>query len=389
MPGMKERFILILSASGGAGHLRAAEALHRAAGESELPLRTENHDCLDFTSRVFKNLYAESYLSIVNRAPELWGYFYKLAEHRPYTKKGLLKLFDQINYKRYLQSLIKLRPDAILCTHFLPFISISHTARKAGLSSPFFAATTDFDVHQYWVDPIVEKYYVYHEESAWQLDSKGVQRSKIFVKGIPLMPEFRETVGKERVRSSLEIEENRFTLLILSGGFGVGRVEEVVKSVSEGLEKFPAQEFTLLVVCGKNERAQSQLSRVRYPGNVHAKVFGFVKNIHQLMEASDLLISKSGGLTSAEAMAKSLPMIVIDPIPGQETRNADLIIEHGAGLRAINLPNLVFKLQRLIERPDILLTMRRSTAAIAKPNAAMEILQDVYESVEQRNGGKS
>jgi len=385
---MKKRFFLILSASGGAGHLRAAEALHRTASSSELPIHTENHDCLDFTTKVFKKIYAESYLSIVNRAPELWGYFYQLAEQRPYKKKGLLKIFDQVNYRRYLQTLVKFRPDAIICTHFLPFISISQEARKAGLKTPFFAATTDFDVHQYWVDPLIEKYYVYHEESSWQLQSKGIPPSRISAKGIPLVPEFQKSLAKDVARRQLRIEEGHFTLLILSGGFGVGRVEEVVRSVSDALEAFSPRKFTLLVVCGRNERAQSILSRAPFPDNIDPHIFGFVKNVHELMSASDLLVSKSGGLTSAEAMAKSLPMIVIDPIPGQETRNADLIVEHGAGWRAINLPNLIFKIRRLVEYPDILPAMRQSAATIAKPNAAYEILEDVHRHLERQNGGQ-
>ncbi|MEK7748557.1 MAG: hypothetical protein AAB269_00705, partial [Bacteroidota bacterium] len=134
---MNQRFILILSATGGAGHLRAAEALERAAQDINLPIRVENHDCLDFTSKTFKKLYAESYLSMVNKAPDVWGYLYQQSERKPYSKKGLLKLFDHLNYRRYLKTLIDLRPDAIICTHFLPFISVSNEVHRAGLKAPF------------------------------------------------------------------------------------------------------------------------------------------------------------------------------------------------------------------------------------------------------------
>jgi processive 1,2-diacylglycerol beta-glucosyltransferase len=123
---MKRLSLLILSASGGAGHIRAAEALHRTARQSNLPLTTEHYDCLDFTSKSFKRLYADTYLHLVNRTPELWGYLYQKAESKPYRKKGLLELFDHFNYKRYLQFLSRFRPDAIVCTHFLPYISVSN-----------------------------------------------------------------------------------------------------------------------------------------------------------------------------------------------------------------------------------------------------------------------
>jgi len=127
---MKKRFFLILSASGGAGHIRAAEALHQAAQSSGLPIESEHHDCLDFTSAVFKRIYSGSYLAMVNRAPELWGYLYGQAEKKPYSKKGLLKIFDHFNYGSYLSTLRSLQPDALICTHFLPFISISERIRR-------------------------------------------------------------------------------------------------------------------------------------------------------------------------------------------------------------------------------------------------------------------
>jgi processive 1,2-diacylglycerol beta-glucosyltransferase len=385
---MKERFFLVLSASGGAGHLRAAEALERSAAQTGFPIRILNYDCLDFTSKAFKKLYAESYLSMVNKAPDVWGYLYQQSEKKPYSKKGLLKLFDHLNYRRYLKTLTDFHPDAIICTHFLPFISVSNEVQHAGLKAPFFAATTDFDVHQYWVDNIVTRYYVFHEESSWQLHSKGVPSEKIFVRGIPLMPEFQIRLSREQVRQQLKIDKASFTVLALSGGFGVGRVEDIARQAVETMSEFSSQQFTLLVVCGKNEKVKHQLERMSTPHHVRLRVFGFVDNIYELMDASDLLISKSGGLTSAEAMAKALPMLIVDPIPGQETRNADLIIEHGAGWRAINLANLSYKLRLLIAKPETLSRMRTAASTLGKPNAATEILEDVYKFLEKRDGGR-
>ena len=158
---MKERFLLILSTSGGAGHIRAAQALHQAVRSSKLPIRSEHFDCLDFTSRLFKQLYSQSSLAMVNRIPELWGYFYTQTEKKPYAKKGLVKLFDHFNYQRYLNALRSKRPDAILCTHFLPYVSISERLHHTTMNAPIFAVTTDFDVHQLWVNPVVTRYHAH------------------------------------------------------------------------------------------------------------------------------------------------------------------------------------------------------------------------------------
>jgi processive 1,2-diacylglycerol beta-glucosyltransferase len=375
---IRKLFFLILSCSGGAGHIRAAQALHRTASSTGLPIRTEHHDVLNFTSRIFKRLYSESYLQMVNHAPELWGYLYNASERKPYEKKGILKIFDRLNYKHYLQILRDLNPDAIICTHFLPYISISNELRKNGIKAPVFAVTTDFDIHQLWIDPIVERYFVYHEESAWQLQSKNVSPEKIRISGIPVMPEFQSIKEHRLACKELGIDPNRFTILVLSGGFGIGRVKEIVEEVSITLSTFPRKKFNLLVVCGKNEKSRAELSGKRFPKNVDGRIFGFVDNVHELMDASDVLISKAGGLTSSEAMAKSLPMLIIDPIPGQESRNTDLIVEHGAGWKAINLANLSYKLRRILEEPSMLSNARAATRQLARPDAAAIILTDIY-----------
>ncbi len=378
---MKNPFILILSTSGGAGHMRAADALLQAARCSGLPVRAEHYNCLDFTSKAFKRFYSQSYLSMVNHMPQFWGYLYSQSERQPYTKKGLLAVFDHFNYQRYIQYLTGLKPDAILCTHFLPYISISERARRSQITAPFFAATTDFDIHQLWVDAIVSHYYVFQEESAWQLAAKGIPRERISVKGIPVGQEFTKTTEHRLARQQLEIPTNRFTVMLLSGGFGVGRVKEIAQSISHVLESYSRQAFNLLVVCGRNEALRSELVQTGFPPNVHASVFGFVNTIHELMDAADILISKSGGLTSAEAMAKHLPMIIVDPIPGQESRNASMIVERGAGLLALDYHNLEFKLKKVIEDPSLLHDLKDAAEALSKPRAAAEIIHDVYSRI--------
>jgi processive 1,2-diacylglycerol beta-glucosyltransferase len=371
-------FFLILSCSGGAGHIRAAEALHRTATLTGLPIHTEHYDVLDFTSKIFKRFYSETYLQMVNRAPELWGYLYEQSERKPYKKKVIIKSFDQLNYKRYLQTLLELTPDAIICTHFLPYISVSSELRKKGIVAPVFAVTTDFDVHQLWVDPIIERYFVFHKESAWQLQSKQVAAEKITVAGIPVMPEFQYKQKQKTVRTKLGIKSNQFTILVLSGGFGIGRIKEIVEQTTTTLAGFNKKNFNLLIVCGKNEKVRREIESMQFPKNINPRIFGFVDNIHQLMDAADLLISKAGGLTSSEAMAKSLPILIVDPIPGQESRNTDIIIEHGAGWKAINLVNLSYKLRKILETPSILIQARKATQCLAKPDAASTILKDVF-----------
>jgi len=385
---MKQKKFLILYASGGAGHTRAAEALHQTAAQSDLPIESQYYDCLDFTSKAFKRLYSESYLAMVNKAPELWGYLYSKAELQPYEKKGLLKLFDDLNYRNYLKFLLEERPDALICTHFLPYLSVSAKMRRSGVKAPVFAVTTDFDAHQYWIDSIVHRYYVHTEESAWQLRSKGVDAGKIDVKGIPVRKEFGSPEEHASVRRRLGLAPDRLTLLMIWGGFGVGKAEEMVKEVTAMLEIFPDRQFNLLVVCGRNEKLRQRLVDLSPPSHINTHIYGYAENVHELMNASDLLISKAGGLTSAESMALGVPMIIVDPIPGQETRNAEMIVEHRAGWKAMNIANLGYKIKRLIENPGLLQEARAATSSLARPNAAREILEDVLETVNKEEGGR-
>ncbi len=378
---MKPPYFLILSASGGAGHLRAAAALNQAASVFHPPLKFRNEDCLDFTTKAFKKLYSESYLALVNKAPELWGYLYSKAEAKPYSKKGLLQIFDDINYKSYLKFLKEEQPDAILCTHFLPYLSLSTKMRHGGVLAPVFAVTTDFDAHQYWVDPVVDRYYVHSEESAWQLRSKGVLAEKIRIKGIPVLPQFGRRESATEVRRRIGLPHDRLTILMVWGGFGVGKAEEMVLEVLAMLQIFPDQSFTLIAVCGKNEKLLQRLSAGSPPANVVTRILGFVDNLHELMNASDILVSKAGGLTSAEAMAMGIPMLVVDPIPGQESRNAEMIVEQRAGWKALDIANIGYKIKRIIEEPHLLAEARAATAQLARPNAAADILLDVYDFV--------
>ncbi len=377
-------FFLILSCSGGAGHIRAAEALHRMAQFLNYPIYTKHFDILELTPKVFKRLYSETYIQLVNRAPELWGYLYQQSEQKPYEKTPFIKAFDKLNYKKYLKTILSLKPDALICTHFLPYISISSQFQNKNYNIPIFSVTTDFDVHQLWIDPIVERYFVFHEETAWQLQSKYVPINRIETTGIPIMPEFSKKEKSNLVRTKLELHQKGFTILILSGGFGIGRVQNIVEHTINTISFFPTKKFNLIIVCGRNEKAKSDINKIQFPQNAHVNIFGFVDNIHQLMDASDIVITKAGGLTSSEALAKSLPMLIIDPIPGQESRNTDLIVEHGAGWKAINLANLSFKLKQILEKPYLLNNAKKASKSLAKPDAAKKILKSIYNFMETR-----
>lgn len=391
MHGLRpKKRILVLSATAGAGHYRAAEALERTAREADLGLEIRHFDILDFTSPLFKKLYGDVYLKIIGTSPDLWGYLYRKSEFKGTAgpKSLLLKLFDHFNYKKYFDALDTLKPDGLVCTHFLPYMALASARRIRFSGLPVFSVPTDYDVHSLWVHPIVRRYYVATEEAAWTLRSHGIDPRTVRVTGIPVRPEFSHPRSRALARRELSLPPEAFTLLVLSGGYGVGIVDQIISSLLRFLMRFRERRFQILVVCGRNHQLFRKLERLRPSGNVSIRSFPFVDFIHTLMDSSDILITKPGGLTVSEALAKCLPMIVFDPFPGQEGRNADYVTEKGAALRAINIMNLQFKLDALIRSPALLKEMKGNIRAIAKPDAALRILEDVSDVLGSPAGRK-
>ena len=375
--------LLILSATADAGHTRAADALAKTVQSLRLPVKIEHRDILDFTFPLFKKVYSEINNAIAGHTPELWGYLYKKSQFKgfPKPKNSFLKVFDQFNYKKYLDYLNDYAPDAVICTHFLPYIAITDELAKPSWQFPFYTVPTDYDVHSLWIHPSVKRYYVATEEAAWTVCSYGIEEKAVMVTGIPVHPAFTSIEPKASTRKELNLDPKPFTILILSGGYGIGVIDTLVPSVIEFLSTFKRRKFNVLVICGKNKRLHDILSRISSPENVNVSIFGFISNVDQLMDASDVLITKSGGLTVSEALSKHLPMIIFDAVPGQEGRNADYLVEHGAAIKAANFTNLNFKLKYLANDSASRKAMSDSALKIAKPNAAMKILKDILNPI--------
>jgi processive 1,2-diacylglycerol beta-glucosyltransferase len=375
--------VLILSATAGAGHVRAAEALVATAKKLALPICIHHFDILEFTFPLFKRLYSDFYFAVLKASPELWGFFYKKSERKETQKPKphLVKIFDQFNYKKYLATVREFKPSAILCTHFLPYAAIDDELRKTTWRIPIFSVPTDYDVHSLWVNHHVARYYVATEEAAWTVRSHGIPEHRITVTGIPVLPQFGRTENRLKVKKEFNLSPKRFTVMILSGGYGIGVIDKLVPCVAQFLASFKRKQFQMIVVCGKNQKLYDSVNRLRFPENVDVKLFQFVSFVDRLMNCADVLITKSGGLSVSEALAKHLPMIIFDPFPGQESRNADYLTEHGAAFRAPSASNVNFKLKRLIEQPALLRAMSNNAKKIAKPKAAEKIWEDVLKRI--------
>ncbi len=365
--------LLILSVRAGAGHTRAAQALEEAARSRWPAARVTHVDMLDFTGGFYREGYVRSYLEMVNRAPELWGYLYRASDRgkRPGFQEKVVRLFDRLEFARFRRFVREFRPDAVLSTHFLAAQVFAPYRRRGRYRFPLGLIVTDFDVHTFWVQPTADHFFVATGELAARLAEQGIPAAKVAVTGIPIRAAFSRRLSRARERSRLGLSNEHPVVLVMSGGAGVGSLAETASRI------LARGNMQVLAVAGRNENAHKALQTVRAPRGSALRAFGFVEDMAPLMAAADLFVGKSGGSTTAECLAMGLPMIVCDPIPGQEERNCDFLLEAGAGVKAFGPASLSYKLDALLSNRARLRRMRKAALRAARPDAAEEILESL------------
>ncbi len=365
--------ILILSSSGGAGHVRAGQALEAAASERFPDAEAVHQDALQLCGRATRTVVSDLYLKVVNLVPSLYGFLYKRSD-REMSKRtqDLVARYDRLFYRALAKRVREFDPDEIVCTHFLPAHVMVAKRAKEKLRARISVVLTDYDAHYYWIDAGLDRFFAGSDEVRFLLETRGIPADRIRVTGIPIHPVFGRARGRETVARELGIRPDRPTVLLMSGGFGVGKVEDTL----ERLLAVPGS-AQFLVIAGRNEALKKRLEGVAAKSGGRAKAFGFVTNIQDLMEASDLAVTKAGGLTVTECLAKSLPMLVFNPIPGQEETNADWLAENGAAAKVRSLDILAYRLGRLLADPKRLEAMKSAARTLARPSAAFDILQAI------------
>jgi processive 1,2-diacylglycerol beta-glucosyltransferase len=371
------RKVLLLSASAGAGHIRAAEAVEKAFNQvQDADSREVRHiDVLNYTNKLFRHLYSKAYIDLVNKMPEVPGWFYDKLD-KPWKNERRRLALDKLNTRPFVKMLREYHPDLIVCTHFLPAEIVSWLKAKERLSSRQVIIVTDFDVHAMWLVHHYERYFVAVEEARVYLEALGIPAEKIAVTGIPIDPVFALKKDKQEMRAKHGLAPDRTTILLSAGGFGVGSVDALVHAL------MPLQHRAQIVAtCGRNDELKKRLKRLAARAKpdvtVILKPFGYTKEMDELMTASDLVLGKPGGLTTCEALAKGLVFVIVNPIPGQEERNSDHLLEGAVAIRCNNLPTLSYKLDRLLSDPDRFAAMQANSQRMGRPNAAKEIVEQL------------
>src|SRR4030095_7229918 len=222
--------VLLLSASAGAGHLRAAQAIEKAFNELFPSTEIRNLDVLDYTNKVFRHLYSRAYIDLVNKMPEVPGWMYDKLD-KPWKNERRRLALDKLNTRPLVKLLRQYQPDVIVCTHFLPAEIVSWLRAKERLISRQAIVVTDFDVHAMWLVHHYEQYFVAVDEARVYLEALGIPSQKITVTGIPIDPVFAEKKDKREMRVKHGLETDHTTILLSAGGFGVGSVEPLLAAL--------------------------------------------------------------------------------------------------------------------------------------------------------------
>ena len=370
--------ILICYVTAGAGHRRAAEAIAQAAAHAFPQAELECRDLLEDVPAWLRRAYPRTYYFLVRRVPLIWAACFALLDHVPVypLAQPLRRWWNLLMARRFIERLKRTPPDVIVTTHFFPTDVVGACKQAGWLHAPLVVVVTDLHPHRFWLSAQADAYVMGVEAGAAIARQRGIPQERLHVLGIPIGGASHASVDRHTLRRQLGLHPDRFTVLITSGGNTVGPFARVVGALLD-LEPVVPGRLQLIVVCGDNAAAVRRLQARAGAATMPARVFGFIDNMPEVMAASDLAVTKAGGVTVSEALGRGLPLVLFHVIPGQEQLNAQYVAAHGAGLIALSPAAVARTVRWLVEDPSRLEAMRRAGCSLSRPDAAAAIVSQV------------
>lgn len=366
------RRILFLYLTKHSGHYAAAVAIEEAVRRLQPAVETMLLDSFSHANPVLSKVTLKAYLAALKAAPEIWEWMYDNPEFKERTEK-IRELLNRGNSRKLQGILADFNPDVVVCTQAFACGVLASWKEKTGNRRPYLVGVlTDFVAHRYWAHEQVDLYIAPLEAPKATLISQGVPPERIRVHGIPVNRKFLEPVAVDAVWQALGWKPELPLILVMGGSLGLGPMKSVIRK----LDKLP-QPFYIVAITGKNEELKDELERkgqkLRHP----TRVLGFCDNVHELMEIAECVVTKPGGITTAECLVKQLPMIIISPIPGQEVKNTEVLLSHRVAVRAETADDVAHHVGEFLRNPETLRRMRAAAATLARPCAAEEAARDI------------
>ena len=367
--------ILIFYASYGGGHLNAAKSINEYIINNYKNMNVELIDCMKYVNKTIEKVTTTAYREAAKKMPWVWGKIYDDSQKGPLAH--LSSRSNKIMAIKLLKLLREKNPDLIISTH--PFSSqmCSYLKRKQKITAKIATIMTDFAPHDQWLvgNDYTDYYFVAHDKMKDYLINKNISTSKIHVTGIPLSSRFLQTYDRKEIAKEFNLDENKNNILFFGGGeFGLGKNKTF--QIFENLIKNTTN-MQIIAISGKNEKMKSEFEEIVERNNAqkNVRVLEFTNKIPELMSISCLVITKPGGMTTTESLASKLPMIIINPIPGQEEENAEFLESKGIALWIKKDDNIEEILNNLFSNPKLLENMRENTKLLAHPNSTQNICE--------------
>lgn len=382
---MKQLRILVFSAAFGNGHFRAAEAVIEGIRLKEPSAEIIHLDFGDFLSKRLNTVAKSLYMEMIKHTPRLWGRFYaRTAKLKP--KSIMQRFLNQLGRSDFLNYIQALEPDIIVCTYPTVSSVLAQLRLERILHVPVITVITDYAVHSLWVHPGVDCYMVACEEVKTSLVSWGIKTERVRVTGIPVSPKFEQKIDRKQIISKLGLNPILPTFLVMGGVYEENIVKKICMQLADSL--VPVQ---TIIVCGKNEKLYHFLEDISIQARNLILRFGYVHNVEELMEVSNLIITKAGGLTVSEALTKHLPLLIFKPIPGQEVENAQFVQRIGAGQIAGTEEELDELLSHFLTYPEAFKRMQDKVAVTLPGRSTGRVVDELLElaldgRLKQKNG---
>jgi processive 1,2-diacylglycerol beta-glucosyltransferase len=364
------------------GHQYAALALAKAfTQQPDTSVTVE--DTLLRSLPLFRRSYVGSYLGIADKAPEFWSFFYAQTDRPSSLLDGARALSTSVGVRGLPALLEHAQPDAIICTHFLPIEALALMRRRL---PPIYCVLTDYHAHQFWACPGVERYFVPTEAAQRELIAAGAAPARVHVSGIPIDPALDAPADRAAARQQLGLPQDHSVVALLGSGLPAERVRGISLALLAKLRSAAGRHApaTVLVATGRNRELAARLAGLEQAAGGALRVLGPQPSLDPLIVASDLVLSKAGGLTVSEVLARGVPLLLPTPLAGQEQWNADYVIGAGAALGYDTASELAAAAADLLANPARRAAMSAAARAIARPAAAQSIVARVLADIEYR-----
>jgi len=359
------------------GHHRACLAVENALHLLDRDVETKSINSFNYTNPILEKIINRTYMAVIKRRPEVWEYLYD----NPVVVKKTQRLKESIhkfNSGKMKALLDGFNPSAVICTQAFPCGIVADLKRTYNLTLPLIAVLTDYAPHSYWVYNDVDAYVVPSEETGQKLVENGVSLDKIRPLGIPVDPKFYVRSNKERILSRYSLDGKKPIILIMGGGQGLGPIKKLVLLLEKS-----TLDLQLIVITGTNKKLCNYLRFKKRSFKKNVLVFPFTENINDFMEISTAIITKPGGLTTAEALSMNLPIIIANPLPGQEAMNTKFLLEKRLAIKAKDEKETIVLLKELLNNPEKLTSFRKNIERHAKPDASLRIAKLTLEMASQ------